>query len=65
MPLATLRKLIDYFPTPQDVHPLNPSYEFTEVAAIPENVAKMKDLQKFVNVGWCCLLTKHTCISQQ
>jgi hypothetical protein len=48
---ATLRKLIDYFPTPQDEHSLDPSYEFTEPTADPTKVAIMKDLQKFVGVG--------------
>jgi hypothetical protein len=48
---ATLRKLIDYFPTPQDEHRLDPSYEFTEPTADPKKVAIMKDLQKFVSVG--------------
>ncbi len=48
---ATLRKLIDYFPKPQDEHKLDRSYEFTEPAADPVKVAIMKDLQKFVSVG--------------
>jgi hypothetical protein len=51
VPLATLRKLTVYFPAPQDAHALDPSYEFTEQKANPENVAIMKDLQKFVSVG--------------
>jgi hypothetical protein len=51
VPLATLRKLTVYFPTPQDAHALDPSYEFTEQKAKLENVAIMKDLQKFVSVG--------------
>jgi hypothetical protein len=33
---ATLRKLVDYFPTPQDEHSLDPSYEFTEATADPK-----------------------------
>jgi Caspase domain len=48
---ATLRKLIEYFPKPQDEHNLDPSYEFTESTADPRKVAIMKDLQKFVSVG--------------
>ncbi|MGO9085952.1 MAG: caspase domain-containing protein [Candidatus Sulfotelmatobacter sp.] len=48
----TLRKICSYFPTPQDEHKLDPSYEFTEKErANPANVAIMKDLQKFVGVG--------------
>ncbi|MDT8069520.1 MAG: caspase family protein [Terriglobia bacterium] len=48
---ATLRKLIEYFPRPQDEHKLDPSYEFTEPTADPKRVAIMKDLQRFVSVG--------------
>lgn len=48
---ATLRKLIDYFPKPEDEHKLDRSYEFTEPAPDPAKVAIMKDLQKFVSVG--------------
>ncbi len=48
---ATLRKLTEYFPTPQDEYKLDPSYEFTESTADPRKVAIMKDLQKFVGVG--------------
>lgn len=48
---ATLRKLIDYFPKPQDEHKLDRSYEFTEPTADLVKVAIMKDLQKFVSVG--------------
>src|SRR5712692_9374772 len=48
---ATLRKLIDYFPKPQDEHKLDRSYEFTEPVADPAKVVIMKDLQKFVSVG--------------
>lgn len=48
---ATLRKLTEYFPTPQDEHKLDPSYEFTESTADLRKVAIMKDLQKFVGVG--------------
>lgn len=51
VPHATLRKLIDYFPTPQDEHKLDPSYEFTEPNNVAEKVAILKDLQKFVSVG--------------
>lgn len=51
VPHATLRKLIEYFPTPQDERSLDPSYEFTETTADSKKVAIMKDLQKFVSVG--------------
>jgi hypothetical protein len=59
---ATLRKLVDYFPTPQDEHKLDSSYEYTndraqpkagpkEPTANPVKVAIFKDLQKFASVG--------------
>lgn len=48
---TTLRKLIEYFPSPEDEHGLDPSYEFTEATADAAKVAIMKDLQKFVSVG--------------
>jgi hypothetical protein len=51
VPLATLRKLTDYFPTPQDEHKLDPSCEFSTSAADPARVAIFKDLQKFFSVG--------------
>ena len=62
VPHTTLRKLVDHFPMPQDDHPLDPSYEFTndpnlpppgfrQPIADPVKVAIMKDLQKFVSVG--------------
>ena len=51
VPHATLRKLTEYFPTPQEEHSLDPSYEFTETSAEPKKVEIMKDLQKFVSVG--------------
>lgn len=51
VPFETLRKICDYFPTPQAEYALDPSYEFTEKGAIPANVAIFKDLQKFERVG--------------
>lgn len=62
VPHATLRKLVDYFPAPQEEHRLDPSYEFTnskdtlppvikEPTANPAKVAIMKDLQQLVSVG--------------
>jgi Caspase domain len=56
-----LRKIIQYFPTPEQKHPLDPSYEDTnshevphvvvEPHANPNNVGVFKDLQKFQSVG--------------
>jgi hypothetical protein len=51
VPLEKLRKLVTYFPNPQDEYALDPSYEFTEKAANPANIEILKDLQKFVSVG--------------
>jgi hypothetical protein len=51
VPLATLRKLVDYFPAAQDEHALNPSYEFTDPSHDDAKVAIFKDLQKFEGVG--------------
>lgn len=51
VPLSILRRLCDYFPTPQDHHSLDPSYEFTDSCAKPANVSIFKDLQKLEGVG--------------
>lgn len=61
VPLETLRKIIEYFPTPQDDFKLDPSYEDTntkevthvikEPYAKKENVTVFKDLQKLQSVG--------------
>lgn len=52
VPLETLRKIVEYFPAPQQEHSLDPSYEDTNVdVAIPEKVAIFKNLQKFEGVG--------------
>ena len=51
VPLETLRKLVDYFPSPQDEHLLDPSYEDTEAGYDPDNVKIFKDLQKMEGVG--------------
>ena len=62
VPLETLRKICNYFPSPGDEHKLDPSYEFTnsheykqpevkEPAADPAKVTILKDLQKFERVG--------------
>ncbi len=51
VPLETLRKIVTYFPSPQDEHALDPSYEDTEEDHDPDNVKVFKDLQKMEGVG--------------
>jgi uncharacterized caspase-like protein len=61
VPIDVLRKLIEYFPTPQDEFQLNPSFEDTNSSTVEhkivepyanaENVAIFKHLQKFQGVG--------------
>ena len=51
VPLETLRQLVYYFPTPQDQHSLDPSYEYTENGHNPDKVTIFKDLQKMEGVG--------------
>lgn len=61
VPKEILRNIIEYFPTPQQQYPLDPSYEDTNTddvkhsvippLAKPENVAIFKELQKFQSVG--------------
>jgi hypothetical protein len=51
VPLPTLRRICIYFPSPQDEHALDPSYEFTSDNPNHEHVAIFKDLQKFTGVG--------------
>ncbi|MBU6158883.1 MAG: caspase family protein [Bacteroidetes bacterium] len=61
VPIDILRKLVDYFPTPQDEFYLDPSFEDTNAPVVehkvvephakPENVAIFKHLQKFQGVG--------------
>lgn len=51
VPLETLRKIVTYFPSPQDEHTLDPSYEDTEEGHDPDNVRVFKDLQKMEGVG--------------
>lgn len=51
VPLDTLRKIIQYFPTPDSEHKLDPSYEDTSSKPIIENVKIFKDLQKYQSVG--------------
>jgi len=59
--IGTLRKLVDFFPSPQDEYNLDPSYEVTnskdvkhtiiEPFAKDENVEVFKKLQKLQSVG--------------
>ena len=51
VPPETIRKLVSYFPWPQAVHPLDPTYEYTEEGCDPVNVNIFKDLQKMEGVG--------------
>ncbi|MFN8288951.1 MAG: caspase family protein [Chitinophagaceae bacterium] len=56
-----LKKIIEFFPTPEQEYKLNPSFEFTntpathqpliEPFALDENVVKFKTLQKLQSVG--------------
>ena len=51
VPLEILRKITEYFPSPEVEHQLDPSYEFTEKSAKENNVKIFKNLQKFESVG--------------
>ncbi|WP_134683625.1 caspase family protein [Brevibacillus migulae] len=51
IPLVTLRKIHEYFVSPEEEYQLDPSYEFTEPSADEEKVEIFKNLQKFVSVG--------------
>ena len=51
IPFETMRKITNYFATPESEHRLNPTYEDTDPRAIPEKVLIFKDLQKFQSVG--------------
>ena len=51
VPPETIRKLVSYFPTPQDERALDPSYEYTYKGHNPDNVEIFKDLQKMEGVG--------------
>lgn len=61
VPIEILRKIVEYFPKPQDDYKLDPSYEDTntkevvhelkEPYAKKENVMIFKDLQKLQSVG--------------
>jgi len=52
VPIEVLRNIVDYFPTAQQEHKLDPTYEFdNEEIADPNNVEIFKNLQKFQSVG--------------
>ena len=52
VPTETLRKITEYFKTPEEEYVLNPTYEFdNKDIAVPEKVTILKDLQKFVSIG--------------
>ncbi len=51
VPPAILRKLCDYFSSPQEHYSLDPSYEFMSDCPAEPNVKIFKDLQKFERVG--------------
>ena len=51
IPQTTLRKLAEYFETPEKEFPLDPSFEFTAKEAVPANAAIFQDLQKCERVG--------------
>ena len=51
VPLETLRKLVDYFPSSQDEYALDPSYEDTVENNDPDKAKVLKDLQKMEGVG--------------
>lgn len=51
VPLEVLRRITQYFTSPDAGHNLDPSYEDTEPTADPRNVHIFKDLQKLQSVG--------------
>ncbi|MES2191525.1 MAG: caspase family protein [Pseudomonadota bacterium] len=51
VPFETLRRITQYFSSPDAEHKLDPSYEDTEPSAEPTKVKIFKDLQKFQSVG--------------
>lgn len=51
IPPETMRKLTEYFETPDTEHKLDPSYEDTHQSADPVKTAIFKHLQKFQSVG--------------
>jgi len=51
IPHETLRKIKDYFETPESEHKLDPSYEDTTEFPDKEKVKIFKDLQKYTSAG--------------
>jgi hypothetical protein len=58
VPLSSLRKITEYFSSPEEEYSLDPTYEFddsiktnSEDKAIPAHVSIFKELQKFESVG--------------
>lgn len=52
VPIEVLRKITEYFVTAEQEFALDPTYEFdNEDIAVPEKVAILKNLQKFVSIG--------------
>jgi hypothetical protein len=51
IPLEKLRRIIQYFPQPEDEFKLDPSYEFTSEKAIDVKCAIFKDLQELESEG--------------
>ena len=51
VPFNVLRKITQYFTTPDSEHQLDPTYEDTEPSANPDNVKIFKELQMLQSVG--------------
>jgi len=51
IPQLILRKLVDYFDTPETEFSIDPSYEYTTQEAIQAHVVIFQDLQKYERVG--------------
>lgn len=51
VPFDVLRRITQYFTTPDTEFPLDPTFEDTEPSAIPDNVKVFKELQKMQSVG--------------
>lgn len=51
VPFEVMRRITQYFSTPDAEHKLDPSYEDTEITADPAKVKIFKDLQKLQSVG--------------
>lgn len=52
VPVEVLRKITDYFESPEQEYKLDPTYEFdNKDIAVPEKVVILKNLQKLVSIG--------------